>query len=283
MTKRRSVRKLIGRIVLYLIIIAGVIVISFPFAFMISTSLKSDAQSIAWPIEWIPKPIVWGNYIRGWTEYLPFNTFLKNSIIVSLGCVAGVVLSSSLVAFGFARLRWWGRDILFILVLSTIMLPIVVVLIPRFILFKHFGWINTFYPLIVPWWFGGGPFNIFLLRQFFMSIPLEYDDAARIDGCGTFGVYWRIILPLSKPALTAIAIIHFVFQWKDFLQPLIFLNQQSKYTLALGLMLFQQPDQEMYWNLLMSTCVLVSLPPLMLFFFFQKYFIQGVVVTGIKE
>ncbi|RLC33280.1 MAG: carbohydrate ABC transporter permease [Candidatus Nealsonbacteria bacterium] len=254
---------------------------SLPFIFMISTSLKTDQQLLNEPSVWIPNPIEWKNYVQAWTGYLPFSLFLKNTLIIALSCVAGVVLCSSFVAFSFARLRWYGRDFWFIMVLSTIMIPFYARMIPQYLLFKRFGWINTFYPLIVPWWLGGGPFNVFLLRQFFMTIPLEYDDAARIDGCSSFGIYWRIILPMSKPALTAIAIIHFVFQWKTFIEPLIFLNDQSKYTLSLGLMLFQQAE-EVYWNHLMAACVLVSLPPLILFFLFQRYFIQGVVVSGMK-
>ncbi|MGQ9628929.1 MAG: carbohydrate ABC transporter permease [bacterium] len=271
----------LGRVVLYIVILAGAFLVSLPFLFMISTSLKTNEQVFAWPIQWIPRPVVWRNYIEAWVGFVPFTVFLKNSLIVSLGCVVGVILSASVVAFSFARLRWFGRDFFFILTLSTIMLPFYAVMIPRFILFKYLGWINTFYPLIVPWFFGGGPFNIFLLRQFFMTIPLELDDAAKIDGCGTFGIFWRIIMPLSKPALTAVAILHFVFEWKDFVGPLIFINEKPKFTLSLGLALFRT-ESEVYWNMLMAASVLVMLPPMIIYFFAQRYFIQGIVVTGLK-
>jgi ABC-type glycerol-3-phosphate transport system permease component len=196
--------------------------------------------------------------------------------------IIGILLSSSVVAYSFSCLQWPGRDKTFIFVLATMMLPMQVVMIPIFIIFKEFGWLNTFLPLTVPAFFGGGAFNIFLLRQFFLTIPNSLLDAARIDGCSEFRIFWSIVLPLAKPALATVAILTFMFAWNDFLGPLIYLSDKLKGTLALGLAQFAG-QQEPEWALLMASSVLMMLPIILLFFFFQKYFIQGFTMSGIKE
>lgn len=277
--KKRS-RNLIGEVIAYIIVGMGSVVLLIPFAWMISTALKEPGVIFTFPLKWIPHPVVWHNFIEAWTS-VPFGTFLKNTCIITFSCIIGQVLSGSLVAYGFARLRFPGRNVLFIILLSTIMIPYQVTMIPQFILFNYLGWIDTFKPLIVPFFFGGSAFYIFLLRQFFLTISPEMDDAAKIDGCTLFGIYYRIILPLSKPALGIIAIFSFAGHWNAFVLPLIFLSSMEKFTLALGLNFFRG----MYlteWNLLMAATLLVILPCLLLFFFAQKYFIQGIVITGLK-
>ena len=273
-------RETISAALAHLILIVGAVVITSPLAWMISTSLKTPDQVWMYPPRWIPNPVDWGNFKEALTV-LPFHLFLKNTAyITSLGLI-GQLLSASIVAFAFARLRWVGRDVLFMVVLATMMLPHQVTLVPQFIIFRELEWINTHYPLIVPSFFGGGAFSIFLLRQFFMTLSLEMDDAARIDGCGPWGIYWRIILPLSRPALAAVAIFGFRERWNAFLMPLIYLHSQEKFTLELGLQAFQG----MYsvdWELVMAASLVVMLPVLGVFFFAQKYFIQGVVFTGVK-
>jgi len=267
----------------YFLVLAGLVVLMIPFGWMISTSLKTLQQAFAFPPTWIPSPIRWRNYPDSW-NYMPFTLYLRNTVIITASSMLGQVTSASLVAYAFARMRAPGRDLLFMLVLSTMMLPAQVTMIPRFILFKYLGWFNTFKPLIVPFYFGGGPFAIFLLRQFYMTLPLELDDAATIDGCSRFGIFWRIILPLSKPALGTIAIFAFFWRWNDFMNPLIYLRSQHLRTLALGLTYFRdETGQTMIpWNLLMAVSLLIALPCLLVFFFFQRVFVQGIALTGIK-
>jgi ABC-type glycerol-3-phosphate transport system permease component len=214
---------------------------------------------------------------------MPFNVFLRNTVVITFGAMVGQIASTALVAFGFARLRGRGSNVLFVLLLSTIMLPIHVTLIPTFVLFRQLGWIDTFLPLIVPAFFGSGPFYVFLLRQFFMTIPLELDDAARVDGASTFDVFARICLPLAKPALATVAIFSFLSHWNDFLLPLIYLHSKENFTLAIGLNLFRAEQTSVTpWNQLMAVSLVVMIPPLLVFFFAQRYFIQGIVISGIK-
>ncbi len=281
--QRKSVHHMVLMAVTYFLVLGGLVVLMIPFGWMISTSLKTLQEAFAFPPTWIPNPIRWRNYPDSW-NYMPFTLYLKNTVIITASSMLGQVTSASLVAYAFARMRAPGRDLLFMLVLSTMMLPAQVTMIPRFILFKYLGWFNTFKPLIVPFYFGGGPFAIFLLRQFYMTLPLELDDAATIDGCSRFGIFWRIILPLSKPALGTIAIFAFFWRWNDFMNPLIYLRSQHLRTLALGLTYFRdETGQTMIpWNLLMAVSLLVALPCLLVFFFFQRVFVQGIALTGIK-
>lgn len=250
-----------------------------PFLWIISTSLKSEAEVFS--TQWIPTELHWDNYAKIFDQ-MPFFIYLKNSVFITVITIIGTVLSSSIVAYSFACLKWPGRNIVFVFILATMMLPMQVIMIPVFVLFKELGWLNTFKPLTIPAFFGGGAFNIFLLRQFFMTIPKSLLDAARIDGLSEFKIYYKIILPLSKPALATVAILTFMFSWNDFLGPLIYLSEKAQGTLALGLAQFagqQNPE----WSVLMASSILMLAPVILLFFFFQKYFIKGFTMSGIKE
>lgn len=252
-----------------------------PLFWLISSSLKSTAMIFIYPPQWIPNPVRVENYSDVF-RVIPFGQFTLNTVIVTGTALAGQLLTASLVAFGFARLRFPGRDWLFLALLGTIMIPYHITLIPTFVLFRMVGWLDTWLPLIVPYWFGGGAFFIFLLRQFFMRLPLELDDAAYIDGASIFGVFWRIILPQAKPALGVVAVFSFLNHWNDFFGPLIYLNSVEKYTLAIGINLFRS-FQTTEWNLLMAASVMISLPCILLYALAQRFFIQGVVFTGLKQ
>jgi multiple sugar transport system permease protein len=265
---------------LYLLAIALSITFLFPLVWMATTSLKTMEQAYAFPPRWIPQPVMWDNYVRLFTE-LPFLRFTFNSVLIAVLNTLGVTLSSALVAFGFARLRGPGRDLWFIVLLSTIMLPYQVILVPTFILFKWLNWIDTILPLVVPAYFGGGAFNIFLLRQFFMTIPFELDEAAIIDGAGWFSIFWRILLPLSKPALATVAVLNFVSVWTDFFGPLIYLNSLEKMTLAVGLA-FLRGQHYSLLTLMMAGSMYATIPMLIMFFVAQRYFVEGIVLTGLK-
>ncbi len=226
----------------------------------------------------------WSNYMKAWAPKAldeTFNRYLLNTVIITFFGILGTLLSSSFVAYGFARFKFPFKNELFLVMVSTMMIPAQVTMIPTFFLFKMFGWIDTFLPLIVPTFFGGGAFNIFLLRQFFLTIPFELDEAARIDGCNYLQVFYMILLPLVKPALVTTAIFGFVYNWNDFMNPLIYLNSTSNYTLALGLQTFTTMYGTDY-NLMMAASTIVLLPILIMFFFGQRYFIEGVATTGLK-
>ena len=226
----------------------------------------------------------WQNYVKAWApEALDetFNRYLMNTVIITVVAIIGVIFSSTLVAYGFARFRFPGRNVLFLVMISTMMIPVQVTMIPTFILFKYVGWIDTFLPLIVPTFFGGGAFNIFLMRQFFLTIPFELDEAAKIDGCNYIQTFYIILMPLVKPALVTVSIFGFVYNWNDFLNPLIYLNSSSNYTLALGLQTFTTMYGTDY-NLMMAASTIVLLPILIVFFFGQRYFIEGVATSGLK-
>lgn len=238
---------------------------------------------------WVPNKTVslrrhihfrWENFPRAWTSE-PFSLYTVNTLIITSLGIIGQAISASLVAFGFARLEWPGRNILFVLLLSTMMLPQEVTMIPSFLIFRQLGWIDTFLPLIVPAYLGGGAFSIFLFRQFFLSLPRELDDAARVDGCGSFGIYLYILMPLCKPIIATIAVFSFVAHWNDFLTPLIYLNSSDKFTLAVGLRFFQGAyGTDMH--LLMAASTLALLPVLLVFFVGQKYFVRSIVMSGVK-
>ena len=274
-----NVRDVVSKTVVYLILGAGSIVILMPLAWMISTTLKPLSHVFRFPPEFIPQRIVWSNYPDALTQ-LPFDIYFGNTMFIVFWTVLGEVIVSSIVAYAFSRLRWKGRNALFIVVLATMMLPRQVTLIPDFLIFKHLGTIDTFWPLILPSWFGN-PFYIFLLRQYFLTHSRELDQAAVIDGCSRFGVFWRITMPMSKPVLAAVAIFSFQYHWNDFFRPLIFLFSEENYTLALGLRFFQG-TYGTEWNSLMAVSLVVMLPLIIVFFFTQKIFIQGVVFTGYK-
>ncbi|MDX9972492.1 MAG: carbohydrate ABC transporter permease [FCB group bacterium] len=221
----------------------------------------------------------WENYTQAF-ERMDFIQNLRNTLFICLTVVLGTVISSSLVAYSFSRIEWPGRDVLFVAVLATMMIPYEVTLIPLFVLYRNIGWTGTFLPLIVPAFFGV-PFYIFLLRQFFMGIPQDLSAAARIDGCNEFAIFWRIILPLSKPALATTALFQFLFEWGDFLNPLIFLQDDRQYTLAIALQQFQSMH-ESAWGPLMAMSTVITIPVIVLFFLAQRTFIQGITMTGLK-
>jgi ABC-type glycerol-3-phosphate transport system permease component len=270
---------------LLLLILPGALLFLAPFLWMVSTSLKDPRYVYLFPPQLIPDPARWANYARAMTR-LPFHLYAWNTVQVTALALLGTVLTASLVAYGFARLRFPGRDAWFLVLLSTIMLPGQVTLIPTFLIFKTLGWVDTLLPLWVPYWFGGTAFSVFLLRQFIATIPLELDDAAKIDGCSYFGIYWRIILPLIKPALATVAIFGFLTHWNDFFHPVIYINSREHWTLALGLNFLRRADDTGGFftdmEMLMAATVVIMIPPLLVFFFAQKYFIQGIVVTGVK-
>lgn len=269
-----------GRLLVWGILCAGTVVVSFPFFWLVTSSLKTPANIWLFPPQWIPSPFAWDNYSGALTS-MPFHLFFRNTLIITLADEIGILLTASLSAYGFARLRFKGRDVVFIILLSTMMLPWSVTMIPRYIIFKYLGWLDTFLPLVVPNWFGGGMFNIFLLRQFFRTIPRELSDAARIDGCGEFRIYWSIILPLAKPALTTVAIFTFMNAWNDFMGPLIYLTSPNNRTLSLGLAAFRDLYSTQ-WNYLMSASTVVIIPVIVVFFVAQRYFVQGIVLSGLK-
>jgi multiple sugar transport system permease protein len=251
-----------------------------PFIWLLSTSLKLDGRELSMPPQWIPNPVAWENYYRALTV-VPMLVFLKNTVIITVLATLGGLLTASLAGYGFARLAFPGRNFLFTCCLSTLMLPGIVTLIPEFLLFKQIGWLNTYLPLIVPWSLGGHAFGIFLFRQYAMTIPKDYDEAARVDGANAFRIWWSIILPLSRPVLATIAILAFIHHWNDFLRPLVFLLDKDLRTLAIGLRLFRS-EYLVQWNLMMAASALMLLPILILFFSAQRYFVQGVVMTGVK-
>ncbi len=276
----RRRQDLILKTVVYLLLLAGAFGVMIPFFWMLSTSLKRPGTEFTFPIEWIPVPPRFGNYWTAWS-ILPFNQWLLNTVRITGLSILGHIISCAIVGFGFARIRFPGRDAIFLLVLATMMLPFPSIIIPLFILFRELGWINTILPLVVPTFFATSAFYIFLLRQFFMTLPLELDDAARVDGCSTFGIFYRICVPLIKPALGIILVFSFMNHWNDFLGPLIFLSDIDKYTLALGLRYFQG-QHRVEWTLLMAASLLILSPCIILFFIAQKNYIQGIVITGVK-
>ncbi|HHV55273.1 MAG TPA: carbohydrate ABC transporter permease [Firmicutes bacterium] len=266
----------------HLVLMLGSLVVLAPVAWMVSMSLKDVNHLFDFPPQWIPNPIRWDNYVRALTA-MPFWRYALNTIFVTAMSMIGSVGSSLVIAYGFARLRFPGRDQLFLLVLATMMLPFQVTMVPTFILFRYLRWVDTFLPLFVPLFFGRA-FFIFLLRQFFLSVPKELDEAARIDGCSSWGILTRILVPQVKPALAALAIFSFIWAWDDFMHPLIYINSSAKWTLTLALNGFQSPLEPgaPVIHLMMAASVVVALPPVLVFFFAQRYFIQGVVVSGIK-
>lgn len=255
------------------------LVLALPLLWLVSTSFKTGAQTFLMPPKWIPEPVVWSNYPEAFRA-VDFGRYFWNTIYVTLASTAGTLVTASLAAFAFARLRFPLRGPLFGLVLSTIMLPGIVTLIPTFIVFRYLGWIDSFKPLIVPNWLGGGAFYIFLFRQFFMTLPLELDEAARVDGASNFLIYWRILLPLSAPVAATVAIFSFIYNWNDFFTPLIYLQSPRNWTMAIGLQSFK----DLYstsWNLMMAASTVMIAPLLVLFFAAQRYFTSGIQMSGI--
>ncbi|HZQ97879.1 MAG TPA: carbohydrate ABC transporter permease [Chloroflexota bacterium] len=251
-----------------------------PFLWMVSTSLKLSGREITFPPQWIPDPVVWGNYYRAVTV-VPMFQFLRNTLVVTITATCCGVLTASLAGYAFARLRFPGRDKLFAMCLTALMLPGIVTLIPEFLIFKQLTLLDTLWPLIIPWSLGGSAFAVFLFRQYALTIPLDLDEAARVDGAGAFRIWWSIMLPLARPVLATLAILSVIYHWNEFLRPLVYIHTPSLRTLAIGLALFKS-EYLVEWNLMMAAATLMLIPILVLFFVAQRYFVQGIVMTGIK-
>jgi multiple sugar transport system permease protein len=291
----------VSRTLVYASLFLVAVLFLTPLAWMVLTSLKTTEQVTDHPLQAFPTPIsavpeqTLRNYYgehdasgvpihRGvWTDDgVNFPLYLRNTLIVAFLSVVGMTLSSAIAAYAFSRIQWRGRAALFALMLATMMIPFPVIMGPMFIIFSKLGWIGTLKPLWVPAWFGAA-FNIFMLRQFFMGIPRELDEAARLDGCGHWGIFWRVVLPLSLPALSVVALFHFIYIWNDFLAPLIFLTHRDQFTLALGLQLYQSKAGNTPWNLLMAASTMVVAPVLLLFLLTQRLLIRGIASDGLKE
>ena len=276
---RRTMRKSLAGLLKFALIAFGAAVGLFPLYWTWMVSLRPDGWEFTFPPQWLPNSFLWVNYVRAWNSG-PFLIYTRNSLLVTILGTIGTLLTGSLSAFGFSRLRFAGRDLVFGLVLSTMMLPAWVTIIPTFIIFRTLHWIDTLRPLYVPSWFGGGAFYIFLLRQFFLSLPVEMEEAARVDGASSLRIYWQIIMPLSGPALASVAIFSFINHWNDFMGPLIFTNSVQSRTLALGLRFFRN-EYTTSVNLMMCAALFMVIPVLILFFAAQRYFVRGVVMSGL--
>ena len=264
---------------MYAVLILFALCFVIPFVFMFLGSFKLPSELFRVPFKWLPDQFMLANYQAVFTE-IPFLRYLQNTLIIVVANIGGTVISSSLVAYGFSRLQWPGRDKVFILVLITMILPYQVTLVPLFLLYTKLGWVGTFLPLTITHFFGN-PFYIFLLRQFYISVPMELSYAARVDGAGEFRIYSTIVMPLMKPALATVAIFTFIRAWHDFIGPLVFLGNDKLYTLSLAAsMLYSEKDPR--WNILFALGVLMVAPVLLIFFLLQKYFIQGISMSGLK-
>lgn len=271
------------RAVLWVVLLVGAVVMLFPFLWLVRSAFMGDNQIFISPPQWWPNPVAWSNFAEALTAQ-PFARYFLNTMIIEVLVVTGTVLTCSVAAFSFARLRWRGRNLVFGLLLTGVMLPYAVTLIPTFVMWGTLGMLDTYAPLTVPAWFagaGGGVFNIFLMRQFFLTIPFELDEAAYIDGAGPWRVFWSIVLPNSKPVIVVVVIFTFIGVWNDFLGPLLYLSDESHFTLALGLATFQS-TYTAQWGYLMAASLVVILPIVILFFFLQRYFVEGVTLTGVK-
>ncbi len=275
--------EVIARLVLVAVLILGAVVMFLPFAFLISSSLKVETQVFQVPVQWIPNPVRWLNYVDAMTQK-PFLQYFTNTMVIVLLNQVAVLVTSSLCGYGFARIEFPGRNFWFGVALATMMLPYYVTMVPQFILFSRLGWMDSFLPLTVPIFFGGGAFNVFLFRQFFKTLPEDLSDAARIDGCSEFEIYWRIFIPLSTSVFITVSIFTFMASWNDFIGPLLYINSPDKFTIALGLATYRSMMGvgRTRWDLLMAASVAMTAPIVILFFILQRYFIKGVVMSGIK-
>jgi multiple sugar transport system permease protein len=280
---RRSVGHYLGRALLYFLAISLGITFLVPYLWGLGTSLKTPFETTAIPPTWLPKVPQWSNYVLV-SQLTPFLTFLRNTVFLTAVNIVGEVMIGAAVAYGFSRFKFRGRNVLFMILLSRMMLPREVTIIPQYLLFNQLGWLDTYWPLIVPHWLAGSSFGVFLLRQFFLTIPREFDDAARVDGANSFQIFWQVLLPLAKPALAALAIFAFIGNWNMLWEPLIYLNTTEKMTLAVGLTWFQtfQLGNSPKTHLMMAYSIMITLPVIAVFFTAQRYFIQGIVLSGLK-
>ncbi|MHC4066279.1 MAG: carbohydrate ABC transporter permease [Planctomycetota bacterium] len=267
---------------LYLIVSVVALLFVLPLFWMVCVSLKPSEEVLQFPPRFLPQSPQVAAYQEIFrSASFDYLLYARNTLIIAALSLVGMLLASSIAAYGFARMPFRGRGLMFGVCLATMMIPFPVIMVPTYMIFKHLGWIGTFKPLWVPAWFGSA-FNIFLLRQFFLSIPKELEESARIDGCSTWGVFWRIAMPLSKPALAVVALFHFLSVWNDLLGPLIYLAHQGQFTLALGLQFLQSKSGDTPWNQLLAATVLTVAPVLLLFFLAQRTFIRGIATTGLK-
>ena len=277
--RRYFLKRRLKTLLTHVVLIVFGITFMLPFVWMVSSSLKPNIDIFELPVRLVPKTYRFENYVDA-TNAIPFWQYLWNSTYYTIFATIGSVLSNTFIAYGFSRVRWRGRNVLFIIVIATMMLPFQVRMIPLYVLFAKLGWLNSFLPLIVPNFFGNA-FYIFLMRQFMMTLPRELDDAARIDGASEWGIFWRIAVPLSKPAILTVAIFEIIHTWHDFIGPLVYLRHPTKYTLSIGLRLyFTQYGAE--WGLLMAAAAMFTIPMVIFFFFAQRSFIEGITLTGLK-
>jgi multiple sugar transport system permease protein len=269
----------VGRIVRYLLLVAGGLFMLMPFVWMLSSSLKDQGAIFAYPPTLIPAAPRWENF-REILDVVPFGRYFGNSTLIAVLSVIGQLLSCSMAAFAWARIPFAGRELFFMTLMAALIIPPQVTLVPLFIMMNQVGWIDTYYPLILPFWLGGA-FGTFLLRQFFLGIPRDLEDAAKLDGAGPWRIYWSIYLPLCKPALATVAIFTFLLQWNELLRPLIFLSSPDKLPLTVGLAALRS-QYSTSWNLIMAGALISIIPMLILFVFAQRYFVRGVAASGLK-
>lgn len=280
MNKSAKTKKKVFHILSYVLLLLGCVVFVVPFYWLLRSSLMDMTQIFTMPPIWIPDPVHFENFVEPF-KILPFASYFANTALITIGTLFGTLLTASVSAYSFARMHWKGRDTVFKILLTSMMLPYVVTLIPQFIGWNTLGFTNSYAPLVVPAWFGGGTFNVFLLRQFFMSLPRELDEAAVVDGANHLTIFARIILPLSKSALIVVGIFTFLNAWNDFMGPLIYINDETKFTLALGLTQFKSVYSAQ-WHYLMATSTVVIILPIIVFFVGQKYIVEGITLTGMK-
>jgi multiple sugar transport system permease protein len=272
---------ILGRIALYLATGLLSLTFAFPLLWMISTSLKTDPQVYRVPPIWIPNPMRFQNYADVWMRR-PFGLWFANTMRYCIPSTVGALVSSVLVAYSFSRIRWWGRDVFFFLCIATMMIPFQVQMIPLYIIFRNLHWINSYKPLVVPTFFGNA-YYIFLLRQFFLTIPQDLSDAARVDGCSEMGILTRIVIPLARPVLAVVALFQFMGAWNNYLGPLIYINEENLFPLALGLQSLRSSFQEaLVWPYLMAASTLIVAPMIITFFLTQRTFVEGITMTGVK-
>jgi multiple sugar transport system permease protein len=283
-------RRSIGNAATILLLIFFSLFILIPLAYMLSTSLKTEAQLFVWPMQWVPEPIAWENYVEAFNQLgriapgLTFWRILANTLFITLLAMTAELIAVTVVAYGFARFRFPGRDALFIIMLATMMMPWITTLIPTFLIWRTLKLIDTYDPLVLRIWLGGGAWAVFLLRQFYLTIPREMEEAAIIDGANTFQIYYKIMLPLIKPALLALAVLIFQGNWNNFLGPLIYLNTTVMFPLVVALRFFQESisKEAPKWHYMMAMSTVMALPILILFFVAQRYFIEGLTVGAVK-
>ena len=279
-SRRQSVRwrRKALRATLHALLIVSGFTFLVPLIWVLVTSFKRGAEVFIVPVQWIPARPQWQNYLEVF-RLLPFAVFIRNTLVITVLGTMGSVVSALFVGFSLSRLRWPGRELVFVMLLATLMLPDIVLLVPTFVIFKTLGWLNTFYPLIIPSWFGGA-FYIFLMRQFMMGIPYEMDEAGRIDGASSLRILWQLLAPMSAPAIATVAIFSFLAHYNDFMGPLIFLSSEDKFTLPLGIY-WIMGRWGTQWHLVMAASVVSTMPVLFLFTVAQRYFIRGVVLSGL--